>query len=301
MKIWLLIALAILCAFSLVACDALNPPTPTPNIASPTVQINAFPTTAPTVEINTPAPSALATPIRLPTGASTPAIAVPTPSAVSNALKKTQDVQTYRVTLQVNVKSASMPFALNLTGEVVGKDSHYAYKLGNDQIELTTLRGQYFIKGPRLNLPTTTKWYIVSPDLADAARPPFAPDDVLDNFIGEAGSAVYQAAAREQLDGQNCQVWRATPKMLNDTGIGNLLGGGAETSSFGAIDQAEVKLWACDDGIVHQLNIQLDAHNTKRASDKGSAQFILRLQNIGDAAIKITAPANAEPFQIRAP
>lgn len=307
-------------AILLVACSAPATPPPEP---SPTIAINAFPTSAPTiapvpptapataartpqpspqVAVNTPLVTVIVTPVRLPTGAVTPSIVPPTPSAVGNALKKTQAAQIYRVTLGVNVKSGNTPFALNLKGEVAGSDTHYAYQLGNEQIELTTMQGKYYVKGARsLGLPTTTKWYIVTPDLADAARPPFTPDDVLDDFTQQAGAAIYQAAAREQLDGQNCQVWRATPKNFNETGIGNLLGAGLETSPFGVLDQAEVKLWVCDDGIAHQLSIQVDAHNTRRATEKGSAQLTLRLQDIGNSAIKIGAPVGAEPYQLRVP
>jgi len=304
----------------LVACSETPTPTPQP---PPTVAIQAFPTSAPTIApvpvtvpvatvaatpqptragINTPLVTVIVTPVRLPTGAVTPSLVAPTPSAVGNALRKTQAAQIYRVTLQVNVKSGNVPFALNLKGQVAGGDLNYAYQLGNEQIELTTQQGKYYVKGARsLGLPNATKWYIVTPDLADAARPPFTPDDVLDDFMQHAATAIYQASAREQLDGQNCQVWRATPKNFDETGIGNLLGAGLETSPFGVLDQAEVKLWVCDDGIVHQLNISLDAHNARRATEKGSAQLSLRLQDIGNNAIKITAPAGAEPFQLRVP
>jgi hypothetical protein len=258
---------------------------------------------SPTISLNTPLPTTIATPVLLPTAARTPSLAPPTPSPVLVALKKTQDAQTYRVTLQLNVKAGNTPpFTFNLKGEVVGSDEHSSYQLGGEQIEFTGVRGQFYVKGARsLNLPTTTKWYSVTPDIADAARPPFSPADILDDFVNQAGNANYQSVARESLDGQNCQVWRAVPKSANETGIGNLLGAGQDTSAFGALDQAEVKVWICDDGILHQLSIDLAGHNAKNANQKGAAQLQMRLQDIQNTAIKITAPAGAEPFQIRAP
>lgn len=247
----------------------------------------------------------MATPVLLPTVARTPSLMPPTPSPVLVALKKTQAAQTYRVTLQLNVKAGNTPpFTFNLKGEVVGSDEHSAYQLGGEQIEFTGVRGQFYVKGARsLNLPTTTKWYAVTPDIADAARPPFSPADILDDFVDQAGNANYQSTARdaERLDGQNCQIWRAVPKSANETGIGNLLGAGQDTSAFGALDQAEVKLWICDDGILHQLSIDLAGHNAKSANQKGTAQLQMRLQDLQNAAIKITAPTGAEPFQIRVP
>ncbi len=312
--------LVICAACLLVACSEAATPTPEP---SPTVTIQAFPTSAPTIApvpptilatpartspantpaaLNTALATVIVTPVRLPTSATTPSLVPPTPSAVGNALRKTQTAKIFRVSLTANVKSGNTPFALNLKGEIAGSDSHYAYQLGNEQIELTTQQGKYFVKGARsLGLPTTTKWYIVTPDLADAARPPFTPDDVLDDFTQQAGAAIYASTTREQLDGLNCQVWRATPKNFNETGIGNLLGGGLETSPFGVLDSSEVKLWVCDDGILHQLSIQVEAHNSKRATEKGSAQLTLRLQDFENSAIKIAAPTGAEPFQLRMP
>ncbi|CAG0984342.1 hypothetical protein ANRL3_02343 [Anaerolineae bacterium] len=289
----------ILPAFALLALllFACNP-------AQPAVSPSEAAPASPTVSLNTPLPTTMATPVLLPTVARTPSLAPPTPSPVLVALKKTQAAQTYRVTLQLNVKAGgnAPPFAFNLKGEVVGSDEHSSYQLGGEQIEFTGVRGQFYVKGARnLNLPTTTKWYAVTPDIADAARPPFSPADILDDFVDQAGSASYQSTARESLDGQNCQVWRAVPKSANETGIGNLLGAGQDTSAFGALDQAEVKLWICDDGILHQLGIELAGHNAKSVNQKGTAQLQMRLQDIQNPAIKITAPTGAEPFQIRVP
>jgi hypothetical protein len=270
---------------SLFACGA-PPPTAAPaptGISAPT-----FPASFPS-----------STPVIIPSPAFTPRSLTPTPSAVAAALAKTQAAQKYRVAMTLNVKQGGAPpFALDLKGEVNGSDAHFAYQLGSDKIEFTTARGQYFVKGARtLGLPTTTKWYNVTPDLADAARPPFSPDDLLDDFTTQTTKLAFQPVARESLDGQNCQVWRYVPKASAETGLGNSLGADQYSSPFGALEQGEIKLWVCDDGAAHQLTVDIAAHNPKNAAEKGAAKLLLHFWDL-NAAIQIDAPVGAEPFQL---
>lgn len=251
-----------------------------------------------------PAAFPSSTPVMLPSPAFTPPprTFTPTPNVITAALAKTQAAQKYRVSMTLNVKPGSAPvFALELKGEVNGNDAHYAYQLGNDKIEFTTAREQYFVKGARmLGLPTTTKWYSVAPDLADAAHPPFSPDDLLDDLATQAAKLTFQASGRESLDGQNCQVWRYVPKTTIETGLSNALGADQDDSAFGALDQAEVKLWVCDDGAAHQLTVSIAAHNPKNSAQKGTAKLLLRVWDL-NAAIPIETPTGAEPFRVGRP
>jgi hypothetical protein len=180
----------------------------------------------------------------IPSPAFTPPSRTLTPAlnTIAAALAKTQATQKYRVAMTLNVKPGNAPaFALDLKGEVNGSDAHYAYQLGSEKIEFTTVRGQFFVKGVRaLGLPTTTKWYSVTPDLADAGRPPFSPDDLLDDFTIQLAKLAFQAATRESLDGQNCQAWRYVPKTTIETGLSNALGADQIGSAFGALDQADL-------------------------------------------------------------
>ena len=275
---------------NLFACSA-----PPPTAAPPPTG-----TVAPTF----PAAFPSSTPVMIPSPAFTPPprTLTSTPNAVAAALAKTQAAQKYRVALTLNVKPGNAPsFALDLKGEVNGADAHYAYQLGSDKIEFTTARGQYFVKGARmLGLPTTTKWYSITPDLADAARPPFSPDDLLDDFAAQTGKLVFQAGARETPDGQNCQVWRYVPKTTLETGLSNALGADQDGSAFGALEQAEIKLWLCDDGAAHQLTVDLAAHNPKNAAEKGTTKLLLRLWDL-NAALTIDAPTGAEQFKLGKP
>jgi len=256
----------------------------------------------PTILALTPLPSATATPLRFPTTISPPSSPLPTLAPVAAALRKTQAARAHRVALQLTVKQGNAPeFTFNLKGDVAGDNARYSYQVGSEQIELVAARGQFYVKGARsIGLPNVTKWYIVTPDLADAARPPFSPEEVLSGFIEQAGNVNYQPLARESLDGQNCQVWRNVPKTLAETGIGYALGSDQTTTAFSALDQAEVKLWVCDDGALHQIGIDIAAHNPKQTTQKGTAKLLVHIWDMG-AAIAVDAPASAEPFRLRVP
>ena len=287
------ISLALVLLVGLMSLGACGAPPPT---AAPPPTGTALPTF--------PASFPSSTPVMIPSPAFTPPPRplTPTPSAFAAALAKTQAAPKYRVAMTLAVKQGSAPpFALDLKGEVNGSDAHSAYQLGSDKIEFTTARGQYFVKGARmLGLPTTTKWYSITPDLADAARPPFSPDDLLDDFAAQTGKLVFQAGARELLDGQTCQVWRYVPKTTIETGLSNALGADQDGSAFGALEQAEIKLWLCDDGAAHQLTIDIAAHNPKNAAEKGTVKLLLHLWDL-NAAITIDTPTGAEQFKLGSP
>jgi hypothetical protein len=225
------------------------------------------------------------------------------PGTLSTALEKARSAQKYRVALTLDVQQPNTPhFVLSLSGEINGADAHYAYRLSSDQVEFIMAHGQAYAKGARsVGLPTMNKWYLLQPDLADVARPPFSPQDLMDDFSAQKDKVGLQPEAREPLDGQNCQVWRSLPKSLADTGIGSALGLDQDTGPFAALDQAEVKAWLCDDGVLHQLGIDITAHNPRQVTEKGTAKFLLHLWDFQNAAIKIDAPANAEPFRVGTP
>ncbi len=280
-----------LLAFVMSACASALTPTPTAPMTPPAPTRVTFATL-------TPSPTATFTPLP-------PASTLPpsTPGSLISAMNKTKASVRYRVTMTLNARQGETPqISLDLKGAVNGDDAHYNYQLGNEQIEFIAARGQFFAKGARsLGLPTTTKWYILTPDLADAARPPFSPEDVLTSFLAQVPKETFQPFAREALDALTCQVWRYIPKTLGETGISNALGSDQENSAFGALDQAEIKLWLCDDGALHQLSVEIAAHNPRRATEKGSANLLLHIWDFQNASIGIDPPANAEKFQLAAP
>ena len=262
------------------ACGA---PTPTPALLSTPEPI--------TFSTQTPPPSPTLTPLR---GTSPPT----TPSSIVGAMTHAKDAPRYRVTMTLNVKQGTTTsFALDLKGEVSGDDEHYNYALGGEQIEFITARSQYFAKGARsLGFPNITKWYLLPADVADAARPPISAEDLLTSFIAQVPKENFQPSARESLDGVACQVYRYVPKNLNEAGIANILSEN-ESNALGALDASEIKLWICDDGMLHQLSVDANGHNPRRVADKGAAKLQLHLWDFQNTGIKIDPPPNPEKFQ----
>jgi hypothetical protein len=276
-------------AYISFACDASLLPTEAPPTA--TLFPIAFPSSTPA---RIPSPPFTPVVMQSPTAA---------PSAAALAVAQTQAAQNYRVAMTLSIKQGAAPASvIDLKGDVDGADVSYSYQLSNAQIDYVAVHGQSYIRGARnLTLPSMTKWYSVTPDLADAARPPFDPSELLDGFASQAAALTFVASARESLDGQSCQVWRYEPKSTTETGLGDVLGADQDGSLFGTLEQGEIKLWACEDGLFHQLSVDLAAHNSKQAADKGTMKWLLHIWDVGNAAIKIDAPSSAEPFQLAVP
>lgn len=269
-----------LLAATVAACDA---PSPTP-VLSPTPEPVTFST-----------PTAVPTPTLTAVRGTLPPA---TPGSIAGAMSHTKTAPRYRVTLGLTVKQGNATsFALDLTGEVNGDDEHYSYGLGGEQIEFINSHALFYAKGARsLGFPTTTKWYAVTADVADAARPPFSAEDLLTSFIALAPKENFQASARESLDGNACQVYRYVPKNLSETGIANILSEN-ESSTLSALDGSEIKVWVCDDGMLHQLSVDAAGHNPRRVTDKGTAKLQLHMWDYANTNIKIDPPPNAEKFQ----
>ncbi|MBI3912609.1 MAG: hypothetical protein HY327_00215 [Chloroflexi bacterium] len=286
-----------LCIF-LAACDA-EPTTPDIFPSPPEIPVTEIPTPplrpSPNRggvggEVATPSPAI-------------PPIAAPTRAPLLAALNKTLAAQKYRVTMQMNVKPGNAPaFALSLQGEASGDNSHSTFQLGGESIELTVVRGQNYAKGARaLGVPNLTKWYSITPDLADAVRFPFAPAEILAALAATGMTQNFKAGARQVLDGMNCQIWNYAPASLADAGIAHALGLDAPNTVFGAVEQSAMNVWICDDGAWHQWTLDVASHKPNAPNEKGTLRVALHIWDFNSAAITIVAPANAEPFQIGAP
>ena len=281
-----LLAVLVLATFAaMVAACAAPAPTLPP---SPTPEPVTFSTP-------TPIPSPTITLVR---GTLAPA----PPGSIVGAMTRTKSAPRYRVTLTLTVKQGiATSFSLDLKGEVNGDDEHYNYALGGEQIEFINARALYFAKGGKsLGFPSTTKWYALPADVADAARPPFSAEDLLTSFIAQIPKENFQPSIRESLDGIACQVYRYIPKNLNEAGIANILSEN-ESNALGALDPSEMKLWICDDGMLHQLTVDANGHNPRRTTDKGSAKLQLHFWDFQNTSIKIDPPPNAEKFQSVSP
>lgn len=287
----------------LSACVATSSPaTPAPT-HSPPVTLRAEP--SPSAAASAVAlPSS--TPVKIPSPPFTPVLAprtpTATPSAFGAALAKTQAAQKYRTALTLNLKQTGAPtYALDVKSDVSNGDSATVVQFGTDKVEVIAARGQFYVRGARnLGLPALTKWYIVTPDVADAAQPPFDAQSVLAAVAVQTSRVAFQPGARESLDGQSCVVWRGAPKTAAETGIGDALGAGQE-NAFAVFDQAEMKLWLCDDGAAHQISLDVAAHHPKKPAETGAAKLLLRVWDLASPTLKIDPPANAETFRLATP
>jgi hypothetical protein len=106
----------------------------------------------------------------------------------------------------------------------------------------------------------------------------------------------FRKTGSETLDGQRCDVYTADKnsslelfRSLNTSGAPN-------QDALGALDNAETKIWICDDGYFHQLAMNMEGHSQSNPAQKTAIQLKMRVFDL-NANIKITAPANAAPMQ----
>ncbi len=279
----------ILCAL-LVACDAA------PEISTaPSQSLDAPPTAI-------PAPAVHPSPFKSGTGGEGLPPPPPPRAPLLAALNKTQAAQKYFVTMTLRVTQGNAPaFSQTLQGAVSGNDSRYTFLFANESVELITVNGQHFVKGARsLGAPNISKWYAITPDLADAVRFPFAPAEMLAALAATGLTQNFQITAREIFDGINCPLWSYAPKSLGEIGIGNVLGLDAPENAFAVVDRAEIKLSACDDALL-QIRVDVAARKATNPAEKGTLNLVIAFSDLNRADIRIAPPANAEPFQLGAP
>jgi len=106
----------------------------------------------------------------------------------------------------------------------------------------------------------------------------------------------FRKTGTEPLDDKRCDVYTAD----KESRLGlfrsiNTAGAQAE-DTLGALDNAETKIWICEDGYLRQLTMRLDGHNKDKPTQKISMQIKFRISNL-NVAVKITPPANAAPMQ----
>ncbi len=272
----------------LTACSGMTAPPPA--------------TVRPTAPVPVSFPTSTEQPMVLPTAAKNETNTPIGTGALVTSLAKMRGVQTFSFAMTINVKEGASPaFALDLKGQVDKGDAHYTYPLGSESVEFIEAGGKFYAKGSRtIGLPTATKWYSLSPDLADVARPPFSPEDVLGDFLAQPPGG-FAPAGSESLDGQNCSSFRAAPQALAGTGVASVLGLDPDTGAFSALDSTQVRVWVCDDGMLHQLSVEIAAHNLRQANEQGTAKLLLHIWDISSPSLKIDPPANAEPFQVATP
>jgi hypothetical protein len=282
---------------------------------TPTATFTPVPTWTPT-NVPSPRPSATLV-IQLPVRATPTARVIGTQTASAGAIQKAFEksvaLNAYRMEIEMKAKGdlGNLPGGVNpnqefvllgMSGAVNGKDTHFVIKgiLGaffggdaNKGFEMMSVGGKTYVHGPLAMLGAPEdKWYIGDSSFKSSFSDPnqmVKPNENMDlNGFRKTGS--------ETLDGQRCDVYTADKnsslelfRSLNTSGAPN-------QDALGALDNAETKIWICDDGYFHQLAMNMEGHSQSNPAQKTAIQLKMRVFDL-NANIKITAPANAAPMQ----
>ena len=268
----------------------------------PTPEPSPLPTATRVIQVPTPRPTSSPGP--------TSAFA----GAIQKAWDKSQTATAYRMEFDVSASGnlRNLPGLMNsnqetalftMSGAVSGKDTQMVLKgwlsmfLGGDAnkgFEIMSVGNKTYIRGPAAMFGAPeNKWYVANDQFKSN----------LTNSRGFLSSTQpidwngFQKSSSETLDGRRCDVFRADRDATNRLFL-NLDTQGTRTQDlFDALDNAEIKLWLCDDGYFHQLTMNLEGHQSAAPTDKVSMQVRVHLFDY-NANIKIAPPANPAPMQM---
>ena len=277
-----------------------------------------------------------ATPTLPPTATPIPATATlvfqsPTPrpttqasSAILPALDKSQKVNVYRMQMDVSAKgvisgttNAAQEISLiNMTGEVNNKDVHITMKgmvallfTGdvNAAFEMMSVGGKEYVKGPMPLLGAKeNKWYILS-NAGATSSVSASPDDFYGAFMnGDVDLYSFTKTRTESLDRLQCDVYnasqaeamRAFASLSPDLNLTN-----AQIQQLEQIrGKAELALWVCADGFVHQMKMGLEGKDV--SGKTGGFNMTVHVYDF-NSPINIIPPANpltaTNPFLVSTP
>ncbi len=261
--------------------------------------------TEPSTGSETPLPAGQSTAV--PTQATGVLPSVGNPFA--DALSKGAAASKYRVQFSwifggmQNGKYAEQPF-FDFTGEVDGKNTHLVSKGGflamlggdNSTIEIIDAGGKEYMKGITMFGMTDPKvWYIQKDTSTSSGFSDFTKPDYFSDFTG-SNKAGYQKVGNQSVDGQSCDVYLYDMKSLQNAALLGLLGSAQDKSNFSTIDKAEMRVWLCGDGYVHQFTMDYEGHSQSDANSKGAMKMNIHLWDFNNSAISVQAPANAKPM-----
>lgn len=289
---------------ALAGCGIIGAaPTPTPVPPTPT----------PTPVLPTPTPRPTATPLPTPT---------PPPAAVSadviqSGLLAATQADSYRVEFSFKAKGPTSDGApvvspdgavelFSVKSEVAGKNSRmevsglFAVFLSGDpakSVQFLTVDGKSYIRGPApLFGATENAWYEVPADQASSTVT-FSPERITAPLeqSGNFDATGFTSGGVETLDGQRCAVFigdkETTIRLLSGV---NEQGTLPSTLKAEEIDQAETRLFICEDGRLHKMTINVSG-TPAGETEPTSLSMLLRFYDF-NSNIRIEAPANARPL-----
>lgn len=278
-------------------------PTATWVLASP-------PTSANATAVGTPILTPGVTPRTMATRSTPPQSVEPLIAAWS----KTQTAQTYRVEVKVTMTGnlSDLPPAwqtvqgvpmLGFTAAVNGQDVHLKiYGLlamlftsnPTQAFEILKVGNKTYIHGPApLFGAPEARWYVTTgqSDLA------FNPNEMLESpdnpTIDWAG---FQKTITEMLDGRRCDVYVGDQNAMTKLLDAVKMRGGQNKNTLDNIISASTKLWACDDGYLHQIWANLEGRTSAQSSEKVGLEMYVHIWDY-NARIQLTPPSDAEPLQ----
>jgi hypothetical protein len=304
--------LAALLAGALAACGG------SPAASEPTAAPAAGSTesSAPAAEgVAKPRPTAVPAPTAKPTATPEPDVSVSLADAVANA----KNVKTYRMEMEMSSKGlldamaqagggAGSPAAdaplMSMTGEFDNGNAHFTMKgmfvafMGMDPeqgLEMLTVDGKSYVHGPAPMMGATeAAWYAAEQGQASAAQPPVDSSAFFESFGGKDLSK-FSKVGSESLDGQSCDIYKGDQEATQAAFESAAGGGGA--NGMDTIESADLKLWACGDGYVHQMLIDVTGSSKDKPGQKLDFQMNFHLYDFDSADIAIEAPADAKPLE----
>ncbi len=282
--------------------------------------IGAAPTPTPIPPTNTPLPTPTPQPTATPRPTPTPLPPTQPPATASadviqDGLLAASKADSYRIEFSFKTREGEgAPIAspdgmievISMKGEVAGKNSRvevgglFATLLsGNPEkgTEFLTVDGTSYIRGPApLFGAPEDAWYELPAGQASSAVT-VSPDQVTGSLqqSGNLDLARFTSGGFETLDGQRCAIFigdkETTIRLL--TGV-NQQGVLPFSLKEEEIEQAETRLFICEDGRLHKMTIDVTGTPAGQTTPT-SFSMLLRLYDF-NSTIRIVAPPDARPL-----
>lgn len=231
-------------------------------------------------------------------------------SLISNALEKNEQARSYRVTLEIKSKdpAGNDSVLLAVTGEVNDQDVHWKASgvlaavggAGIDKgIEIISVGGTSYLHGPApfLEAPED-KWYLVpqAAGLSSSFHPLFYTSFLTSDLSGA------QNAGAESLDDKQCDIYTTAKKATVNSFITTINGSPVALTEeqVALFDVADTRIYICDDDYLHQIAVEIEAHDQRNPNQKAQFQALVHFSDF-DQDIVITPPADAVAVATRTP
>lgn len=255
-------------AANIFATQTANAPTPTATFS---------PTLTPT-KTHTPTATATSTPTNTatPTLTSTPTLV---PISLANAFSKSRQATSSHVELEITSRNAIQQIAvLSIAGDMQGTNSHLFMKGflaqllvadPNRGIESIIIGDQTFVHGPiPRSQASQDKWYLLP------RQNNVTPNIQAQSFF-EANLPTLKKVGSEALDGRRCDVYTAGKEATIEFLKTNAVQTG-QSLKVELVDDASFRVSACSDGYIHQIVVEIQAHNPNDPNQKEMTRIQMR-------------------------